>query len=108
MRIIAICGLGGSGKEILNLIERINEQEDRWDKIIFCDRLVKERFYRGYETYTFEEIQENMQEQDVQFTISVGDTSLRQRIFKQVVENKLLRLLPQGYIYLNLQHWGVA
>lgn len=87
MRIIAICGLGGSGKEILDLVERINAQENKWDKIIFCDKFVKERIFRGYEVYTFEEIQEKMDD-DVQFTISVGDGNLRKKIYKQVMESR--------------------
>lgn len=96
MRIIAICGLGGSGKEILDLVERINAQENKWDKIIFCDKVVKEKIFRGYGVYTFEEIQEKMD--DVQFTISVGDAIIRKKIFKQVMESQfdLATLIAPG------------
>ena len=98
MRIIAICGLGGSGKEILDLVERINAQENRWDKIIFCDKSVKERIFKGYEVYTFEDIEENMNDYDVQFTISVGDSNVREKIYTQVMESQfhLASLIAPG------------
>lgn len=101
MRIIVICGLGGAGKEILDIVERINVQDGKWDKIVFCDKSVKERCFRGYEVYSFEEIQKNMKEYDVQFVISVGDVYLRQKIYEQVTENgfKLTTLVaPDVYV----------
>ena len=56
MRIIGICGLGGSGKEILDLVERINLIDNRWDKIIFVDKFVYEEKFRGCEVFVLEDI----------------------------------------------------
>ena len=86
MKIIVICGLGGAGKEILDLVERINERENRWDKIVFCDQSIKNKIFKGYEVYLFEEIQEMIQSQDIEFIISVGDVYLREKIYQQITE----------------------
>lgn len=85
MSCIAICGLGGSAREILELVKRIN----LWDEIIFCDKskdnLEMLPEYLGCKVYTFEGIVALYKENDVVFTISVGDVVLREKIYKQIV-----------------------
>ncbi len=82
MKTIAICGLGGAGKEILELVERVNQ----WDSIVFCDKSVYEanRSFRGYDVYTFEELAERFAKDEIEFIISVGDVFLREKIAKQI------------------------
>ncbi len=82
MKTIAICGLGGAGKEILDLVERVNN----WDSIVFCDKSVCEenREFRGHEVYTFEELVERYNKDDIEFIVSVGDVFLREKIAKQI------------------------
>lgn len=101
MKVIAICGLGGAGKEILDLVERINEKDKKWDEIIFCDKIVHEDIFREYRVYTFEDIQVKMSNQDVEFIISVGDVYLRKKIYEQIIEQgyKLATLVAPG-VYL--------
>ncbi len=85
MNTIAICGLGGAGKEILDLVER--SKADRWNNIIFCDKTVDdaEKIFRGYQVFTFEQITEMYQPDMVEFIISVGDVYLRRKIYDQIM-----------------------
>lgn len=83
MKILAICGLGGSGKEILDLAERVNDE--RWEKIIFIDKSVNEAVFIGYDVYTFEEVREKLSSDEVEFIISVGDVYLRKKIYNQII-----------------------
>ena len=80
--VLAICGLGGAGREILDLVERI----DKWDAVVFCDKHVDDnnREFKGLMVYTFEELAEKYDPDKIEFTISVGDVYLREKIYNQV------------------------
>ena len=83
--VLAVCGLGGAGREILDLVERI----DRWETVVFCDKFVEDdnREFKGLQVYTFEELAAKYKPDEIEFTISVGDVYLREKIYKQVTEN---------------------
>ena len=82
MKTIAICGLGGSGREVLDLIERTNN--GRWSNIIFCDKNDDLNIFEGYPVYTFEKIANQYTNEEIEFVISVGDIVLREKIYKQI------------------------
>lgn len=84
MNTIAICGTGGSGREFLDLIERIGE----WNNVVFCDKdeAITEDFFRGRKVLSFEAIKKTYTVEDIAFTISVGDVYLREKIYKQITE----------------------
>lgn len=84
MKVIAICGLGGSGREFFELVNRIG----KWEKIIFCDKSVEpgNNVFYGCEVYTFEEIVKIFTKEEIEFVISVGDVYLREKIYNQVKE----------------------
>lgn len=98
MGTIAICGLGGAGKEVLDLVERV--REGCWENIVFCDKAVEEadKLFRGYPVYTFEQITKIYEPDAVEFIISVGDVYLRQKIYEQIVTAgyKLATLIAPG------------
>lgn len=98
MGTIAICGLGGAGKEILDLVERVRKA--CWENIIFCDKSVEEtdKLFRTYPVYTYEQITEIYRPDEVEFIISVGDVYLRQKIYEQIVTGgyKLATLVAPG------------
>ncbi|MBQ0028470.1 MAG: acetyltransferase [Lachnospiraceae bacterium] len=85
MKVLAICGLGGAGREILDLVERI----DIWPTVVFCDKYVEDdsRVFMDKEVYTFEELAEKYNSDEIEFTISVGDVYLRQKIYNQIKDN---------------------
>lgn len=86
MKILGICGLGGSGKEILDLVERVNVTEKKWEEFVFIDKSVNEPSFLGCKVYAFEEIQENIATENIEFAISVGDVYLREKIYNQIVD----------------------
>lgn len=81
---LAICGLGGSGRELLDLADRVND--GIWDDIVFIDKEVNEkaRIFREKKVYTFEEITGLYGNNAIEFIISVGDVYLREKIYKQI------------------------
>lgn len=82
--ILGICGLGGSGKEILELVVEIQEIKEVYTEIVFIDKTVINSEFRGYKVYTFEEAVEYYSKEQIQFVISVGEPVLREKIFKQI------------------------
>ena len=84
MKTIVICGLGGAGREILDLVLRLNT----WDNVVFCDKDNKVKEFEGYPSYTFEEIQKKYKTNEIELVISVGDVFLREKILKQIIDGK--------------------
>ncbi len=84
MKILGICGMGGSGKEILELVKRVNDS--RWDQIIFVDKTVEVEEFRGCAVDTFEGVCEKFSKDEIEFIISVGDVYIREKIYKQITE----------------------
>ncbi|MCR5267586.1 MAG: hypothetical protein K6E16_03640 [Lachnospiraceae bacterium] len=84
MKAIGICGMGGSGKEFLDLVGRVND--NRWEEIVFVDKSVDEsqRIFRGCKVYTFEETAEIYTPDEIEYVISVGNVYLRDKIYRQV------------------------
>ena len=52
MKIIAIYGCGGLGREIADLVSRLN----KWERIVFVDDSVKSKVVDGIEVYSFDEV----------------------------------------------------
>lgn len=85
-KVLAICGLGGSGCEILDLATRINKFFCKWSDIIFIDKYDHEKCFRGYKVFNIDEVSVAYDKNNLEFVISVGDVYLREKIFLQVKE----------------------
>ncbi|MCR5268873.1 MAG: hypothetical protein K6E16_10200, partial [Lachnospiraceae bacterium] len=81
---LAICGLGGSGCEILDLSLRINAVNNRFADIVFVDKSEHEAEFRGYKVYAMDELESDFAPDDLEFVISVGDVYLREKIYKEI------------------------
>ena len=86
MRALGICGSGGSGRELRDLVDRINDIENRWDEVVYVDKAVDDSAHAicGEKVYTFEETAEIYGIDEIEYTISVGDVYLREKIYKQI------------------------
>lgn len=82
MKVLGICGLGGAGRELFDLAFRLK----RWNKIIFIDKdNYKDNLFLNCEVYSFEEAIIKYSANDIEFVISVGDTTLREKIYRQII-----------------------
>lgn len=98
MKVLGICGLGGAGRELFDLASRLN----RWREIIFIDKdNYKDNEFLNCKVYSFDEATEKYSKNDIEFVISVGDTSLREKIYKQIIEadySLAIVIAPNVYI----------
>jgi len=84
--VLGICGLGGSGKKILELVMELNEQSKLYDDIVFINKEKCEDKFRGYSVYTFEESIKHYNKDEICYCISVGEPVLREKIYLQIKE----------------------
>lgn len=85
-KVLAICGLGGSGSEILDLARRINETNRRWSELVFIDKEDHGNEFRGCKVFDIEQAIDIYGKDNVEFIISVGDVYLRQKIYEQIIQ----------------------
>ena len=52
---LAIYGMGGSGKELLEMIEMAPDLSHKWNEIIFIDDTIPAGNYRGHKHFSFDE-----------------------------------------------------
>lgn len=81
---IAIYGAGGMGAEFLSIVEEINKCENRWEDIIFVDDAGKEDNFLNYRMLRFEQIKNLYSNHDIEFTISVGEPIIRERLADKI------------------------
>lgn len=86
--ILAICGAGGLGREVLELASIINLKQQRWDNIIFIDDVKQGQMVNGVKVYTYREAKNNFG-QDLELTVGVGEPIKRERIFTEIMEDQI-------------------
>ncbi|SUB88424.1 Serine acetyltransferase [Porphyromonas macacae] len=89
MEKIAIIGAGGLGREILSLINQINEKKGQYTFIgFFDDGIQKGTFIHGYPILGG--IQElNKWEEDLSIAFGIGNAQLKENIYKKVTNTKI-------------------
>lgn len=87
-KVLAICGAGGSGREILDLARRVNETDSRWSDLIFIDKEDHENEFCGCKVFDIEQVIDAYGKDNIEFIITVGDVYLRQKIFDQLIQKE--------------------
>lgn len=83
---LAIYGTGGSGREVQEIANEINENERRWDEIVFIDDFTEERSLYGSRILSFERAKEEFDRDGVQFLVAVGEPASREFLYSRVTE----------------------
>lgn len=81
---LAIYGAGGMGAEFLRLAEIINEKETRWNEIVFVDDASRADSFLNHPLYMMEQIKKRYTPEELEFTISVGEPILREKMGEKV------------------------
>ncbi|WP_251207840.1 NeuD/PglB/VioB family sugar acetyltransferase [Acetatifactor aquisgranensis] len=84
--IFAIYGAGGSGRTFMNLALRRNKEEHEWSDIIYVDDIIGISEWEGRKVYTFQQVTEKFSQTEVQFIISQGEPSTREKLFSKIRE----------------------
>lgn len=97
--ILAICGLGGTGREILELAKELNKVSHRWDSYIFIDKDTERNSFQGCPSMDMETALGKYAKDEILFTIALGEPYLREKVYHEVIDN--------GYSLATLVHPNV-
>ncbi len=101
MKKIAIVGTGGLGRELLGIIESINNVQEEWDFIGFYDDNLSEELVNDYPVIgNIDDI--NSVDQDLYISIGIGNPIIKERILKKITNSKIIYptlIHPSSIIY---------
>ena len=100
MKILAIYGHGGLGREVSELARCIQEKESRWQRTIFVDDLTQPNSLVDLDLLTFEEVQRKYSSDEIEFSIAVGEPAVRADLYESVSQ--------RGYPLVALIHPSVT
>ena len=86
--ILAILGAGGMGRDMLELARQIEDNQHRWDKIIFINNGEKSDPIDGIKTIGLEEAVAKYGS-ELEAIIAVGEPSLREKICNDLKNNAI-------------------
>lgn len=92
--VLGIYGYGGHGLEVEELARVINEEENRWEKVIFIDDATEKT--DGERIITFTEAKSKYSASEIEFMTGIGEPVVRDKIYKKVKE--------AGYSFATLIH----
>ena len=84
--ILAICGLGGAGLDVLELARVINETSNRYTDFIFIDKNSDITEFRGYPSMAVEDAIAKYGKDEIEFVVAVGEPYLREKIYHDVID----------------------
>ena len=82
MKRLGIFCAGNLGKEICDIAERINENENRWSEIFFVDNYSNNQFFYGKLVYRLEDLHRN--KDSIEYIIANGEPAIRKEIYDQI------------------------
>lgn len=83
--VLGIYGTGGSGKELLEMIERFPELNGRWERLVFIDDVRPKGDFRGHPMMPLEEFARSFATDAAEVVIAVGEPYYRQRMAAKAV-----------------------
>lgn len=104
---LVICGEGGLGHEVLDLVLQLqNAGVKEYDEILFLDDNTAKTGYMGYKTVPAREIYEKYDKDSTRFVIAIGEPAHRIKLIKEIKDQgyKFETLVhPTSYIGLNTE-----
>ena len=89
MKKIAIIGSGGLGREVLGIIQAINQKENTWNFIGFYDDNDSEELINGYPIIG--EIKDlNLVNQELHIIIAIGNPIIKEKIERKINNSKII------------------
>ena len=82
--ILGIYGAGGLGREVYELVLRINFNSKRWSDIIFIDDSPKINNLRKIPLYKSSEIKDKFSLNELEICIAVGEPKVRNILFDKI------------------------
>jgi sugar O-acyltransferase (sialic acid O-acetyltransferase NeuD family) len=82
MKKLGVFCAGNLGREVYDMVARINTKEVRWSEIFFIDNHPRSEKYYGKQVYSLEEFERNGE--DIEFIIANGEPSVREEIYMQL------------------------
>ena len=83
MKVLAIYGAGGLGREVLELARIINRSEKRWDRLVFIDDGNVEAIVSGCEVYSYESAREEFKT-NLEVIVGIGEPLTRKMIYEKL------------------------
>lgn len=86
MKKLFIYGAGGLGRGVIELAEIINSKDNIWDIKGFIDdsKVIKGKKINGYNVYSFEDIKNRFNSDDVEISVAIGDPYIKKNIIKNI------------------------
>lgn len=81
--ILAIFGASGQGKEVREIAEYQNKEENRWERIIFIDDNKPEGQFMGLDMMQLDTAMQKFEE--IEFVIAVGEPKTKKKIYDRLI-----------------------
>lgn len=98
MKVLAIYGASGFGREVLELAQIINRSEKRWDSFVFIDDGDVDPIISGCKVYKYHDAITEYND-EIEVVVGIGEPIIRESIFE--------KLRKDGVYSPNLVHPGV-
>lgn len=83
MKVLAVYGASGLGREILELAKIINEKEKKWTDYIFIDDGNVPEVVDGYDVYKYDAAKDKYSTA-LEIAMGVGEPTTREKLFKKI------------------------
>lgn len=84
--VLGIFGAGGNGKMALDMVDRINVNNERWSEVIFVDDVIGVKEFHGLNVCTFQEAIEKYSPQELELVISLGEPEYRELVYNKIMQ----------------------
>ena len=86
------------GREIADLSYRIG----KWQKIVFVNDHITSREVDEIKVYTFEEVQNQFEKNDLEFIVAVGEPSIRKALYDKLASFKLnyIKIIDPAFYFI--------
>lgn len=81
---LCVYGAGGQGREIVDLVRRIEKETPLYDEIFFADDVIGKKEYYNMRVFTFEEVKNFFKNDEIEFVVSLGDTENKELLYEKV------------------------
>lgn len=84
--ILGIYGAGGLGKEVLELVNQINKEKQRWAEIVFIDDVTKETSISNHQVFSFDNVIKKYSPNELQIILGIGEPYSRKLLWDKITQ----------------------